>query len=331
MPVPSAGARTIRIAMLALSIAGLGASTPTRIDGSQVGIVSFDLNDPAPAKISTLGVGLVRGSCDWATLEPLPNTFDWRCSDNVVTGAERRGLHSYLTVTCAPDWAKSTPGCFAAPRDMVAWYEFVQQYVARYRRFHTVLGVWNEPNLVLRDDADGSSYVLMFVNASNARHAVDPDFVLAGPEVSHHAIASGYYARVMDRLLFWRALDPQDVVSVHWYRDGPPMLDYLDTVHAAADRNQVWLSEIGYATADPAAQAEFYRAALDTFATSGRWWWSHVIFYRLWDGLDCCTEAIVTADFRSKPAFDAIRDWLDSAADRSRDPGPRPTSSVRQR
>jgi hypothetical protein len=57
MPVPSAGARTIRIAMLALSIAGLGASTPTRIDGSQVGIVSFDLNDPAPAKISTLGVG----------------------------------------------------------------------------------------------------------------------------------------------------------------------------------------------------------------------------------------------------------------------------------
>jgi putative glycosyl hydrolase len=174
----------------------------------------------------------------------------------------------------------------------------------------------------LRDDPDGTKYALLFVNASSARNEVDPHFALAGPEISHHAMASGYYQHVMDTLQTWRALNPQDIVAVHWYGDGPPLLQYLDAVHAAADRYQVWLSETGYSTADLDRQADFYRSMLESFASSRRAWWTHLIFYRLWDGTDCCSEALLTANFTAKPAFDAIRSWLDQAPGELDDPNP---------
>ena len=36
----------------------------------------------------------------------------------------------------------------------------------------------------------------------------------------------------------------------------------------------------------------------------------HAFFYRLWDGQDCCTEAILRSDFSAKPAFDAYHRWI---------------------
>ena len=44
--------------------------------------------------------------------------------------------------------------------------------------------------------------------------------------------------------------------------------------------------------------------------TRERPWWTHVVFYRLWDGQDCCSEAILKADYSGKPAFDRYRDWI---------------------
>jgi hypothetical protein len=309
------------VALLAIALGTLHAQGHRR-GSPRVGVVAFDLDVPAPAALSALGVGLVRGSCGWDVLEPARGVFDWRCSDNVIVGAAQHALRSYMTVNCTPGWAAGGAACFTMPRDLSDWYTFVQRFIDRYARYNTVLSVWNEPNLDLRDDPDGSQYALLFINASRARNAIDPQFVLAGPEVSHHALASGYYARTMDAVQSAQALNPGDVVAVHWYHDGPPLTAYLDSVHAVADRQQVWLSETGYSTPDPAAQAAFNTSILAAFAASGRPWWTHVIFYRLWDGQDCCTEALVTSDYRTKPAFDAIRDWIESADDGSDDRNP---------
>ncbi len=135
-----------------------------------------------PTLLTTLGVGVVRGSCDWPTLEPSRGVFEWACADNVIVGAERLGLFSYMTVGCTPAWANGGDGCATMPVDVVDWYQFVQAFVSRYGRFHVTLGIWNEPNLTLRDTADGINYALLFVNASNARNAVNPSFALAGPD-----------------------------------------------------------------------------------------------------------------------------------------------------
>jgi hypothetical protein len=153
----------------------------------------------------------------------------------------------------------------------------------------------------------------LFVNASIARNAINPQFALAGPDTSHHALGSGYYVRTMDRIQSARALNPVDVVAVHWYPDGPPLADYIDAISAPglAGNNDVWLTEVGISTADPAREAAFYRMVLGLFAANENPRWSHVVFYRLWDGRACCSEAIVNPDFTPKPAFHALRFAID--------------------
>lgn len=279
------------------------------------GIVAFDLRGPVPDKLSELGVGLVRGSCQWGDLEPARGVFRWDCADNVIVGAQAADLRAYMTVTCTPAWANGGSGCAQMPDDVTDWYVFVAQFVARYENYRPILGVWNEPNLTLSDRPDGRGYALLYVNASRARAAVDPAFTLAGPETSHHALASGYYEHAMDAIEGAGALAPQDIVGVHWYSDGPPIDDYLNAIHAVAGRQDVWLSETGYATADASAQAAFYDQMLERFLSPTRpSWWTHVVFYRLWDGHDCCTDAILTSDYRNKPAFDMYRRRIEAAS-----------------
>lgn len=274
------------------------------------GIVAFDLNGPVPQRLLELGVGLVRGSCSWESLEPSRNQFDWTCADDVITGAERIGMRSYMTVTCTPAWANDGRGCRELPVDITDWYVFVANFVARYANFHTVLGVWNEPNLELNDDPAGQNYALLFINASNARNAIDPMFAIGGPETSHHALMNGYLFQALDTIQANHGFEPQDIVAVHWYGDGPPLTDYLDAVHDLAKNQELWLTETGVASTDVDAQAAFYRTLLDTFASSEHPWWTHLIFYRLWDGTDCCSESILRADYSPKPAFSAYQRWV---------------------
>jgi Glycosyl hydrolase catalytic core len=300
-------------AVLPAIVAGTGVTAILTNPIPEFGIVAFDLNDPVPDLLTRLGVGVVRGSCDWPVLEPSHGVFRWDCADNLIVRAEQLGLFSYMTVACTPPWANGGAGCATMPDTVADWYEFVQAFVARYSRYHATLGVWNEPNLTLRDTADGVNYALLFVNASIARNSINPQFALAGPETSHHALASGYYVRTMDRIQAARALNPADVVAVHWYPDGPRLRDYIDAVSAPglAGTNDVWLTEVGIATADPARQAAFYRMVLDVFGANENPRWSHVIFYRLWDGRVCCSESIVNPDFTPKPAFHVLRFAID--------------------
>jgi hypothetical protein len=271
-------------------------------------VVSFDLNGSVPDKLAELGVGLVGGSCTWGDLEPARRVFDWRCSDTVIVGAQKLGMRSAMTIVCTPGWANGGAGCNAMPDDATDWYDFVANYVQHYSRYDTVLGVWNEPNLTLRDN--GESYALLYVNASNARNKVNPRFVIAGPQTSHHALTSGYLAHSLDIIESFHAMNPLDPVAVHWYPDGPPVLDYLDAVRAMAGYHPVWLSETGFPSIDVAAQAQFYTTMLNYFTYGGRPWWTHISFYRLWDNQDCCTESILGANYTHKPAFDAYRDWI---------------------
>jgi hypothetical protein len=276
------------------------------------GVVTFDLNGPSPAVVGRLGVGLIRGSCAWGSLEPSRGVFDWSCADHVIIGAQALHLRSYMTVVCTPGWANGGRGCTRMPADITDWYAFVANFVSRYQKFDTILGVWNEPNFdtSLDDTAIGQNYALLFVNASNARNTVSATFPIAGPETSHHALASGYFRGTMNFIQTFGALDAQDIVGVHWYPDGPPLPGYLDAIHTAVGGREVWLSETGIATPDLARQANFYAGMLQTFETADRPWWTHIIFYRLWDGSDCCSEAILKSDYTPKPAYDTYQDWI---------------------
>src|SRR5262245_24577579 len=268
-------------------------------------------------KTAELGTGIVRVPCNWGDMEPSRGNFAWGCSDNAVFGANSWNVQVLLTVQCTPAWARLGGGCNTLPSNLADFYDFVAAFVQRYRGFNVILGIFNEPNLV---GISASSYCSLYSKASAARNAFNPGFVLAGPETSHHAIAVPFFQRKRQPSYFktvmgcmGSAMAAQDVVAVHWYPDGPPLPPYLDVVRSLVSvANGGWLSETGYSTPDINKQALFYAARMRDIETAGltRPWWQKIIFYVLYDGVDCCTDAILYANFTNKPAFNTYAAWI---------------------
>src|SRR5262249_55621337 len=158
------------------------------------------------------------------------------------------------------------------------------------------LGVWNEPNLgnlsdpfvygcgLVGCDAPPQSYGRLFVATIAARNAsAAPSFPLAGPETSHRALLTGYYASAMAYVNQNGGFAAQDVVTVHYYPDASiDVLSYMDQVHAAEPNNPAWLSETGQNGPyyDDYSQSSWYYNITNAFLRTGRPWWSHLIFFR---------------------------------------------------
>ena len=154
--------------------------------------------------------------------------------------------------------------------------------VDRYKNDVFLWGIWNEPNLdiYLRERYSLKLYKRFANTAHTAIRAANPDALVLGPEVSHHAITNGWFAAAMNGLgnLF-------DIVTLHWYPDGPPLESMMDdAVRPLVMRKSVWLTESGMtpcqSTFGEAGQALFYQRVLQAFEAR-RSWWTAVIFYDL--------------------------------------------------
>jgi hypothetical protein len=142
------------------------------------------------------------------------------------------------------------------------------------------------------------------VTARAAIKAANPKANVLGPEVSQHAFKDGWYAAAM------RGFGDQfDIVTVHWYPDGPS-LDYMmdQLVRPFALGKPVWMTEAGMRACETifgeAGQAVLYDRILRTFLPR-RSWWNAVLFYDLYDPpepLDC-GSGITRPDFSNRPAF----------------------------
>ena len=134
---------------------------------------------------------------------------------------------------------------------------------------------------------------------------------MLGPETSHHAIANGWFVAVMQAVgkLF-------DIVTVHWYADGPPLDAMMDgAVRPNSQFKSVWLTEVGRRPCDTAfgeaGQALFYNNVLQIFEPR-RDWWTAVIFYDLYDPpapMDC-GSGITRYDWTLRPAFALYQQFI---------------------
>jgi hypothetical protein len=117
-----------------------------------------NLNHAAAAKAS-----IIRTQVTWAQIAPTrpangANPFDSsyeRLSDvdELVRGAQRRGMEVLLTIYGTPSWANGGKGPNVAPTRMVDLTDFAQALASRYSGRHKgypyvrFFSVWNEPNL----------------------------------------------------------------------------------------------------------------------------------------------------------------------------------------
>jgi len=257
-------------------------------------------------KVAELDAGVVRLAFGWDVLEPTcKGCYTWERTDAWRDEARRTGRTIFASLAYAPAWANGGRPYRYPPLNFQDWYDFVFAAVSRYSDDIFLWGVWNEPNLdAFLQGADLRTYRTLTVMAHAAIRAANARAVVLGPDVSWQGVTGGWFAAAMNDFG-----DLFDIVTVHWYADGPVLDFFMDQlVQPASLGKPVWLSETGmkpcFSLFGEAGQALLYNRVLRAFEAR-RSWWTGVSFYDLHDDAmpGDCGAAITRPDWSNRPAF----------------------------
>jgi hypothetical protein len=263
--------------------------------------------------LANLGAGVLRLPFGWDVIEPsCKGCFDWTATDAWRDQAHRTHRAIFASLGFTPAWANGGRGFSYPPLNDRDWYDFVYTVVSRYRDDIVLWGIWNEPNLdAFLHDADLTVYDRLVTTATLAIHDANPGARVLGPEVSHHALTDGWFAAAMQS-----SGDKFDVVTVHWYPDGPPLAFAMDQlVRPFARGREVWLSEVGQRPCGTVfgetGQALFYNQILSAFRDR-RAWWTGLLFFDMYEPPSAadCGWGIVRADWSNRPAFSLMQAFI---------------------
>jgi hypothetical protein len=287
-------------------LAVLGVAAPVAAQDLHYGMNTRVLTAPMADKMAELGAGVVRLAYGWDVIEPgCKGCFDWSTTDAWRDEAKRTHRAIFASLAYAPAWANGGQPYRYPPLNYQDWYDFVFATVSRYRDDIFLWGVWNEPNLdQYLQGTDPRVYRSLVITARAAILAADPLATVLGPDVSFHGVTDGWFAAVMEDFG-----DLFDVVTVHWYADGPDLALMMDQlVRPVSLGKPVWMTEVGMKPCGSlfgeAGQALLYDRVLKAFEPR-RSWWTGVLFYDLYEppvGRDCGT-AITRADWSNRAAF----------------------------
>jgi hypothetical protein len=279
---------------------------PVAAQGTRYGMNTRVLTPQMADKTAELGAGVVRLAYGWDVIEPgCKGCFDWTTTDAWRDEAKRTHRAIFASLAYAPAWANGGQPYPYPPLNYQDWYDFVFATVSRYRNDIFLWGVWNEPNLdQYLHGADPKVYRSLVIMAHAAIRAANPLATILGPDVSWHGVKDGWFSAVMNDVG-----DLFDLVTVHWYTDGPELEFMMDQlVRPASLGKPVWMSETGLKPCaslfGEAGQALFYQRVLSAMQAR-RSWWTGVSFYDLYElpsGNDCGT-AITRPDWSNRPAF----------------------------
>ena len=296
----------IATAFFAALTAVVAGSSSAYAQNYHAGINTRVLTPQMADKAAELGAGVVRMPYGWDVIEPnCKGCYEWATTDAWRDQARRTGRAIFGSLAYAPAWANGGHPYHYPPLNYQDWYDFVYATVSRYKDDVFLWGVWNEPNLDhYLQGSDLRTYRTLVVMAHAAIRAANPLAKVLGPEVSHHAFRDGWFAAAMADYG-----DLFDIVTVHWYVDGPGlelMMDQL--VRPVSYGKPVWLTETGKnrcaSVFGEAAQALLYQRVLAAFQAR-RGWWTGVSFYELHDAesRNGCGNAITRPDWSNTPAF----------------------------
>ncbi len=270
------------------------------------GVGALSLTPRAADKMVELGVGTVRLAFGWDVIEPAcKGCFDWSVPDAWRDEARRTNCAIYGILAYTPRWANGGQHYNYPPLRYQDWYDFVYAAAERYRTEIFLWGIWNEPNLEgYLHEGDLNVYQMLVSTARTAIQAANPDALVLGPEVSWHAVREGWYAAAMQSFG-----DLFDIVTVHWYQDGPQLEFMMDQlVRPFARGKRIWLSETGMKPCASAfgetGQAAFYQRVLSAFLPR-RSWWTTVLFYSLYEAPTPrdCGSGMTRSNWSNRPAF----------------------------
>ncbi len=319
------------------------------------------LSDGDLDRMAEGGIGTLRSFFAWQALDPTPapGDLDWAGPDAMIAGAAKRGIAVFPYLFSTPDWVSriDAPDCDPAscpivaprsPRTLAAWREFAAAAVARYGpggefwRENPELPespvrtwqIWNEQNSpsAYAPAPSVEDYAELLRVASEAIRARDPgaSIVVGGMfgtpfKGQPPALTAADFLRRLYAVP--EITETFDAVAAHPYAAHVTGVDEQvsavhDEVLRAADDAKVWITEVGWSSAEgdsplergPEGQAENLAGAYDLFLSKREAWRIEGVIWYSWrdfTGLEICDWCAQSGLFEegsltAKPAWDAF-------------------------
>jgi hypothetical protein len=282
------------IATLATALAVIGSSRAEALPHGFFGmVVAGQPSADALQRMAGAGVGSVRLSVNWESVEPTRGAREWSFYDSEIGDIAAAGITSFPLLYGVPRWVSSHPAhppvYTAAERD--AWSSFVTDFASRYGpdgvfwRDHpdlpyeplTSWEVWNEPNLngFWDGQPNPKAYLRLLKTSAGALRAADPqaEVVLAGTfphPPPHFGISVERFLNQLYRLPGARGAF--DALAVHPYARRPNnVLSISRRIRALMNRHHdkrtpMLITELGWTTGGKGWATSPYRATEQTQA-----------------------------------------------------------------
>lgn len=298
--------------------------------------------DDRLATLDSLGVGVVRFTIDWRTVETRRGVYDWSDVDPVLDGLHQHGIAPIVTLYGTPAWANGGRNESWAPTSGSTFAAFAATAARRYP-FVRMWTIWNEPNQRRwLNPTSPRVYTQRLLNPAYAAiHRVSPHSQVAGGVTAPRGNTGGVSP------LDWVAGMAAAKARLDAYAHNPYPLARHETPtsggcghcttvtlstlgrllsavrHDFGTRTRIWLTEYGYQTNPPdrflgvsyATQARYVsEAALRAYELPRV---DILIHYLVKDEPDVARwqSGLITVGDLHKPAYNAFRFPL---AERSR-------------
>ncbi|MHB8625391.1 MAG: LysM peptidoglycan-binding domain-containing protein [Aggregatilineales bacterium] len=177
--------------------------------GFAVGVAVSGASDPASvaAKVTDLGATWVKQVVSWKAIEATQGSPDYSALDTAVDSYAEAHLNILLTLTNAPDWARTSTAENGPPTDFSTFATFAANTAAHYKGKVHAYEIWDEPNL--RRNWNGTplsaaSYVELLRQADSAIKAADSSAMVISAGLAPTGFNDGVNA-INDRVFLKQA------------------------------------------------------------------------------------------------------------------------------
>jgi LysM repeat protein len=237
------------------------------------------------------GFGWVKQQIRWDEFEYLPGQYNQDMLaglDAFMQDAFQRDLRILLSISTAPDWARSTTEQHGPPVNYTDYANFVWFIVDRYKYRLSAIEIWNEPNLQREwygAPLNGAEYVRLLAAGYEAVKSAYPEgnLTVVSAGLAPTGVNDGVTA-VDDRTFLRQMYEAgfanyTDVIGIHPYSWGnPPWTSCCGDWGGAPSHNDhrsfFFLNTI-----------EDYRAIQAEYGDSGRQLWATEFGWGSMDGL----------------------------------------------
>ena len=298
------------------------------------------------AMVREMGASTAVEFFPWPYIETSPGHYNWTHPDRIIAHAENQGITVLARLGLVPAWArppvneKVTTFNYLTEDYYDEFAAFVGAFAERYGDRIGGIQVWNEPNLAHEwggQPPDPEAYVTLLSMAYEAAKAADPDLLILGGALAPTLEPEGSTNGMNDLAFLARmyeagAADYFDVLAAHTYgfrhtpeeEPDPEVVNFRrvellrEIMEQYGDGDKpVYITESGWNDNPlwdrgirPGQRIDY---TLTAFQMVEDWPWAeHLCLWIFRQPVDRFNRrdahyALVTADFRVKPIYEAIQ------------------------